>query len=90
MEIIPFLKALSVGTGFPDFIAFRLIQDGYHAYELIGIEVKRKGYLDKEERKKAKWYIENKVFTRFYIAKAVQNGRKIEVNLVDFKEKYLK
>ena len=37
----PFLKALSIGTGFPDIVAFKLIRKNY---EVIGEEVKRNGW----------------------------------------------
>ena len=43
----PFLKALSIGTGFPDFICFRHREGNY---DVIGLEVKGNGYLDKTER----------------------------------------
>ena len=40
----PFLKALSIGTGFPDFVCFKRDENGN--YEVIGLEVKGNGYLD--------------------------------------------
>ena len=36
------------------------------------------------------WLLENKIFSRILIAKAVQNGRKINVEYDDFEEKYKK
>jgi hypothetical protein len=78
----PFSKVMSIGTGLPDFIALSNIIDD--KYDVIGIEVKRNGYLDPEERKKAKWYLEKKIFSKFLIARAKQNGRKIDVELVNF------
>ena len=54
----PFLRALSIGTGFPDFICFKK-QD--KLYEVIGVEVKANGGLDKEEKEKCKWLLENKI-----------------------------
>ncbi|MDD5332077.1 MAG: hypothetical protein PHE43_04675 [Candidatus Nanoarchaeia archaeon] len=40
-----------------------------YGYEVIGVEVKSNGYLDKEERKKCKWLIENNKFSKILIAK---------------------
>ena len=69
----PFTKFASFGNGFPDFIAFKhiiiqgLIKDNanlekvmntsYLAHQIIGIEVKSNGYLDKEEREKCRWLL---------------------------------
>jgi hypothetical protein len=81
----PFMKVMVIGTGFPDFIAFKRINK---KYDIIGIEVKTKGYLDKDEKEKSKWYLKNKVFSKIIIAKAIRNGRKINVEHIDFEEKY--
>lgn len=82
----PFKKAMVIGTGFPDLIAFKRNESGF--YEVIGIEVKRRGYLDKVEKGMCHWLIENKIFYRILIARAKKNGRKLEVEYDDFKEKY--
>ena len=82
----PFLKALSIGTGFPDFIGFR--KKSKKSYEIIGIEVKRNGWLDKTEKEKCKWLLKNKIFSKILIAKAVKEGRRINIKYIDFKEKY--
>lgn len=58
--------------------------------EVIGIEVKMNGVLTQEEKLKCKFYLQNKIFSKIFIAKAVKKGRKIEVELIDFKEKYKK
>jgi hypothetical protein len=42
----PFSKAMTLGTGFPDFVAFQLIGD--RAYNVIGVESKINGTLSKE------------------------------------------
>ncbi len=80
----PFLKALSIGTGFPDFIAFRRKEDDY---EVIGVEVKANGWLDKEEKEKCKWLLENKIFSKILIAK--KGKKRGEIEYTDFKEKYI-
>jgi hypothetical protein len=82
----PFLKTLSIGTGFPDFVCFRRNSDGN--YEVIGLEVKGNGYLDKVEKGMCLWFIENKIFSKILIAKRGKERGKIEY--IDFEEKYNK
>lgn len=93
----PFMKIMVLGTGFPDFICFKLKkEDDYDIkseeknYDVIGVEVKTNGYLDKIERDMCYWLLENKIFSRILVAKAKQNGRKTEVEYIDFSEKYKK
>ena len=84
----PFMKALSIGNGFPDFIGFKLTAK--RRYDIIGVEVKRRGYLDSEEKKKCEWYLKNKIFSRILIARAVKNGVHADIEYADFEDKYLK
>ncbi len=79
----PFLKALSIGTGFPDFICFKRQEQGF---DVIGLEVKGNGYLDKIEKDMCIWLLENKIFSRILIAKNSKDKGKIEY--VDFNVKY--
>jgi len=80
----PFLRALSIGTGFPDFICLKRDKKGH--YEVIGLEVKRNGYLDPKERGMCYWLIENRIFGRVLIAKIGE--KRGEVEYINFKEKY--
>jgi len=80
----PFLRVLSIGTGFPDFICLKRDKKGH--YEVIGLEVKRNGYLDPKERGMCHWLLENKIFSRILIAK--KGKKRGEVEYIDFKEKY--
>jgi hypothetical protein len=81
----PFLKALSVGTGFPDFICFKREGD---VFDVIGLEVKGNGYLDQVEKGMCVWLLENKIFSRILIAR---RGKKAgEVEYIDFDVKYNK
>ncbi len=82
----PFSKVMTIGTGFPDFISIKHIHDG--VYSVIGVEVKMNGILSKKEKEKCAWYLENKIFSQIWIAKAVRKGRKIEIEYDDFEEKY--
>jgi hypothetical protein len=80
----PFTKQLMMNTGgFPDFIAFK--QTGKN-YKIIGVEVKGNGWLDKDEKEKCKWLLDNKIFSRILIAKKSKERGKIDY--IDFKEKY--
>lgn len=70
--------------GFPDFILFKMILlrapkgmkllNSYNKYDIRGIECKSNGYLSKEEKEKAKWLLENNIFSKFLIAKKGQRG----------------
>ena len=82
----PFRKAMVIGTGFPDFISIKYIYEG--AYSVIGIEVKINGILSKIEKEKCVWYLEKKIFSEIWIAKAIKKGRKIEIEYDDFLETY--
>jgi hypothetical protein len=92
----PFGRCMVQGTGFPDFIAFRLLPQisvchecGSDVcshpkpcrYEVIGLEAKSGKYLDKEEKAKCAVYFSNKTFSRIVIASKCAEGIKYE----DFK-----
>ncbi len=49
---------------------------------IIGIEVKSNGYLTKEEKEKCKWYLDNKVFSKIFIAK--KGTKRGQIDYVDF------
>ena len=82
----PYLRALSIGNGFPDFICFR--NSGKKDYEIIGVEVKANGWLDKEEKEKCKWLLDNKIFSKILIAK--KGNKRGEIEYINFLEKYKK
>lgn len=84
----PFLRALSVGTGFPDFVAFKRLNETN--FEVIGVEVKTRGLLDKEEKEKCKWLLDNKIFSKILIAKMVKEGIRVKIEYINFAEKYNK
>ena len=80
----PFFKALTIGTGFPDLICFK--RHGQEHYDVIGVEVKRNGYLDKIEKGMCHWLLENKTFSRILVARLGKKRGQIEY--MDFKDKY--
>lgn len=80
----PFLRALSMANGFPDFIGIDMNKDK----DLIGVEVKMNGYLSKEEKEKCRFYLEKNLFSKILIAKAVKEGRKLNIKYIDFAGEY--
>ena len=77
-------------NGFPDFIAFRKegeinqcklwLDDGLQntkiVWNLIGVECKSNGYLDKIEIAKCRWLLENNIFSKILIAsKGTKRGQ---------------
>ena len=77
---------LGISSGFPDFICLK--RDKRDNYEVIGLEVKRNGYLDPKERGMCHWLLENRIFGRILIAKL--GKKRGEVEYTDFEEKYRK
>jgi len=98
----PFMKMLIVGTGFPDFVAFKKI--GEESYDVIGVEVKINGTLSKIEKEKCRWYLKNKIFSGIWIAKKyapkgvpfvkgdvnTEDKKRGQIEYVDFWEKHNK
>jgi len=82
----PYKKVMVIGTGFPDFVAFS--PSDSENKEIIGVEVKSTGYLDKIEKGMCLWLLENKIFSKILIAKKTKDGRRITVSYDDFEVKY--
>jgi len=83
----PFLKALAMGTGFPDFVCFR---SALHSdKEVIGVEVKSNGSLDQIEKGMCRWLLDNHVFSRILIARKKLEGKKTLIFYEDFAIKYI-
>lgn len=88
-------RPMAIGTGFPDFIAFRNISYGDEPgdkksslYEAIGVECKTNGALDKIEKEKCKWYLENGIFGKILISSKTKVKNKIVIIYTDFEEKH--
>ena len=79
----PFKKVMVIGTGFPDFIAFK--RKGKN-YEIMGVEVRGSGWLDKSEKEKCKFLLNKKIFSKILIAK--KGKKRGEIEYIDFKKKY--
>lgn len=79
----PFAKVMTIGTGFPDFIAFQYL--GNRFFSVIGVESKSNGTLSKEEKEKCAFLLNQNVFNDILIAK---KGEKGKINYDNFKERY--
>ncbi len=93
---------MAIGTGMPDFIAHRYNNcihcelhggkragwDNMCGYEVIGVEVKSNGYLDKVEKEKCRWLLDNHIFSKILIAS--KGKKRGEIEYIDFKVKYPK
>ena len=87
----PFSRVMAIGTGFPDFICFQLMDDSKKRYKLIGVEVKTNGILSKIEKQKCVFLLNNKIFSEILIAKkGAKQGRRVPIEYDDFKERYKK
>ena len=73
----PFNKVMTLGTGFPDFIAFKAI-NGESGFRIMGVEAKTNGYLDQEEKAKCRWLVKNNIFNILYVAKKEKIGGEIK------------
>jgi hypothetical protein len=80
----PFTRVIStIGTGFPDFVAFEKRGD---LYKVIGVEVKMNGNLSREEKLKCIWLLENGIFSEILVASKVKEKNRVRVEYVDFLE----
>jgi hypothetical protein len=70
-------------TGFPDFIIYREKGCKKKCYEIIFVECKTNGYLSKEEKVKAIWYLNNNYCSKFLVAKKNKKGRKV---IIEYKK----
>ena len=83
-------RPMMMGAGFPDFLAFKkafkpIGEQTDKVYEVIGVESKVNGYLDKAEREKCKWLLDNNIFSKILIARKTKVKNKIVVEYKEFK-----
>lgn len=68
----PFTKAMSAGNGFPDFVAFKKQPIPWDCncsgYDVIAVESKMTGVLDKKEKLKVEWLLTHEIFEVILIA----------------------
>lgn len=82
----PFIRALAIGTGFPDLLCYKKNKD---LFEVIGVEVKSNGSLTQIEKGQCIWYLEKGIIPRILIARKTKEGTKNSIKYEDFKQKYL-
>lgn len=75
---------MTIGTGFPDFIAFHKMTE--ERYNLIGVEVKMNGNLSKEEKLKCKFLLEEGVFSEILVAEKEKIKNRVHIKYIDVKE----
>ena len=86
----PFTKRLMMNSGgFPDFLCYQTkeltsVED--RSYEIIGVECKTNGKLDKEEKEKVIWLLENNMFGKILIASKEMNGKRQTIKYLDTKD----
>lgn len=85
-KFIPGKGFMGIGTGFPDFIAFKPILgrkvDDFQAYKVIGVESKSNGFLDRTEKEKCEFLLERGVFKNILIAR--KGEKRGTIDYVDF------
>jgi len=75
------MKMMGLCDGFPDFLAYKFHKgyNGVRTYEMIGVESKLNGKLDKEEKRKVKWLLENHIFGKIFVSSKHKEGRRVVV-----------
>lgn len=76
----PFSKVMTIGTGFPDFVAFQTSED--KKYNVVGVEVKVNGTLSRKEKEKCRFYLDKNIFSEIWVAERVKEKNKIRVSYV--------
>ena len=61
---------------------------GQDLYQIIGVESKLTGELDREEKEKCKWLLANGIFGKILIARKTKVKNRVVIVYEDFKEKY--
>jgi len=77
------MRFMALGTGFPDFVAFQLMDDETN-YRVIGVECKMNGKLSKIEKEKCRWYLKKKTFSEILIARKVKEKNRVKVVYDEF------
>lgn len=79
----PFLKrVISEGSGFPDYVAFKLVDNNIldKIYVIIGVEAKKAKYLDKPEKKMVQWLRQHNIFSKIFIAYLKKEKNKLNID----------
>ena len=71
---------MTIGTGFPDFVAFEKRGD---LFKVIGVEVKMNGVLSKEEKLKCAWLLREGIFSEILVASKMKEKGRVRVEYED-------
>jgi hypothetical protein len=82
----PFSKVMTIGTGFPDFFAFKHL--GNKMFDVIGVESKLNGTLSKEEKEKCAFLLNQNIFNDIWISSKEEKNIKYESFREKFGEKF--
>jgi len=88
----PFTKSLMMNSGgFPDFIAYgaRAYPENFPdkcplLFNVVFVECKTNGTLDKKEKESAQWYLDNHYCSKFLIAYKTKEGNRVKINYKTF------
>lgn len=75
---------MNITPGFPDFLIFKPIE----VSPIIGVESKITGTLDKPEKEKCRYYLDNGIFDKIWIAEKTKVKNRVVIVYHDFEEKY--
>ena len=81
----PFTKIMTIGNGFPDFIAYKKEENNW---KIIAVEAKYAKYLDKNEKEMCDWYLKHGIFDKIYISYS-QKGKLKYYNYEDKEDKII-
>jgi len=80
-----FTKSIMMGNaGFPDFVCFTQMTGEDDHKIVIAVECKMAGKLDKSEKQKCKWLLDNFIFSKILIASKLKEGRKVVIQYDEF------
>jgi len=75
------MSVMTIGTGFPDFVCFQKMKDGF--FKVIAVEVKMNGKLSRVEKEKCQWYLDNGIFSGILVAGKIKKKNRVRVEYVD-------
>ena len=91
-------RPMMMGAGFPDFVCWhkdlnwevekRINGEKSNCVGTFAVESKMTGELDREEKEKCLWLLNQGIFSKILIAKKLKIKNRVSIEYSDFKEKY--
>ena len=78
------MGVMTIGTGFPDFIAFQKMEN--NLFKIIGVEVKMNGTLSRVEKEKCSWYLKKGIFSEILVARKIKEKNRVHVEYIDVED----